>query len=104
METGWDMVGERDLYCEEDTVQIKDLFSSMPPHLAIVVPGIYRLRLHVAGRSAAASVRILSEPIERHFIQMWAVPQATDQVVLAGPDDWGTAFMEQVTALKNQAD
>ena len=104
VETGWDMVGERDLYCEEDTVKIKDLFTSMPPHIIIVVPGTYRLRLHVAGRSAAASVRMLSEPIERHFIQMWAVSQATGQAILAGPDDWGTAFMEQVTALQNRTD
>jgi hypothetical protein len=90
--TDWDMVGERDLHCEDSVVRIKDLFSDAQPHVITVTPGIYRLRLHVSGRSAAASVRIVTEPIERHFIQMWPVAESSDPVLLVGPDDWAKAY------------
>lgn len=92
IDSGWQMVGERDLYCEADTVRIHDLFSNVPPHVIAVDPGIYRVRIHVFGRSDAASVSIVEEPIERHFIQMWKVRTPGDPAILVGPDAWATAY------------
>ena len=92
VETDWEMVGERDLQCEDDVVRIRDLFSDAAPQIITVSPGIYRLRVHVSGRSAAAPFGIVNEPIERHFIQMWTAQESSDPVVLVGPDDWANAY------------
>jgi hypothetical protein len=97
-ETGWEMVGERDLHCDEDVIRIRDLFSNIPPDTVTVRPGIYRLRIHVSSRAEASPFAVVEEPIERHLVQMWAVPEPRDPVVLVGPDEWGRNYMEQVAA------
>lgn len=92
LEPGWDMVGERDLVCDETEVRITDLFSNTPPHVVVVTPGRHRLRIHVADRAAAHPFGIVSEPIERHFVQMWATDQPADTVLLTEPDEVARAY------------
>jgi hypothetical protein len=58
----------------------------------------------MTGRAAAQPFGIVHEPIERHFIQMWAVSEPSDQVVLVGPDDWGRLYMEQIESLPKRGD
>jgi hypothetical protein len=102
LEPGWDMVGERDLICEDTTVRVKDLFSNVPPHVVVVTPGRYRLRIHVADREAAqrAGVATINEAIEKHFIQMWATGESAETVLLTEPDEKGRRYIER--ALRSQ--
>lgn len=97
LEPGWDMVGERDLVCEGTQVLVKHLLGDIPPDVVAVTPGRYRLRIHVAGREAAqrAGVATHNEPIERHFVQMWATSEPAETMLLTEPDEKARRYIQR---------
>lgn len=88
VDAGWEMVGERDLWCNEGGLRLHDLYSNEPGCHLDVQPGPYRVRIHVAGRAEAASIGDTKTPVERHFIQLWPTSIDAPPELHIGPDEY----------------
>lgn len=98
IEPSWDMAAEWSLECPTGQVTIADLYSDSAPTI-VEVPsrsGWVRIRVSVRNRIVAAgTTEPISEPIEQHRLQFWAVPDRQNSEVISGPDDYAGIYLGQ---------
>jgi hypothetical protein len=93
VDQGWDMIGERDMWCNHGGFVIHDLYSNSPRHHIDTPPGAYRLRVHVRGRAAAATASNQTNPVEQHLIQLWPVTDDAEPDLVTEPDEFPVNYI-----------
>lgn len=93
VESGWDMVGERDLSVPTGTVNVGGPGDT--PELQLrLEPGLYRVRIHVRGRAQAQPYGYLEKPMEEHLILLWPSQRPQPPARLTDPDDYASTGIE----------
>lgn len=94
----WDEVVETDFSASSGSVIVRALMDDAPdlPVLTVDGPGLYRLRLHAAGRDMHRD-EVAIEPSERYLIQMWPTATAQAETVFRHSDALGASLRHHAT-------
>lgn len=92
----WDEVVETDFSASSGSVIVRALMDDAPelPVLTVGGPGLYRLRLHAAGRDVHRD-EVALEPSEKYLIQMWPTATAQAETVFRHSDALGASLRHQ---------
>jgi hypothetical protein len=93
VDPGYEMAAERDFYVQPD--HGIDLYELLEPQSLLSIdaqPALYRVRVNVTGRWAAAQPRD-DNPIEQHLIELWPVERESPPRVVTGLDEFARSYL-----------
>ncbi|WP_372672695.1 hypothetical protein [Amycolatopsis kentuckyensis] len=84
----WEMSAEWSLESPAGELLIRDIYSSNEPTSIDMPTGWLRIRVSVYGRLRASQVTgQISEPVERHLLEVWPAKEREEPRVTGGPDE-----------------
>jgi hypothetical protein len=89
----WDMVVERDLSVAGAGITVRSLYSNEGLAHIHADPGLYRMRIHVKGRSEGHQRSDPTRQVEFYYVQFWSAALSAAPAMLIGPDDFAAHYV-----------